>query len=321
MSIKKTKVLVFPPKTNENQYINNIIEVHRAIGCDVEGFCLSQFFNIKLLFRNKFVYLSWLENQTRQRGIIGFLIILVFLFLCKCLRWKIVYVIHNKHSHNLKTKFQKKLNTVAIKIIKKYSYRIVCHGKYFSQANEIYYLPHPLYEKINMKERQNGNSRYFLVFGRMERYKKLEKIIEYLPSETELIIAGRFVDPEYEKIIKSKIEISDTKITLISKYIEDRHLDDLIANSKAVILANDGETSIISGVLYHAISLGAPVITNSSLMIKETGDIDNIIYVDDFRLLTEASEIIDSKISKAKDLDFVKYYKDKLERKLKSIYE
>jgi hypothetical protein len=272
----KNNVLIFPASTDENEYIDNMRNIFSSNGFKVVN--LSPRDVIKSYFvDNKYAYVNWIENQTRERGLLGFALIVGFYFILKILGYKIVWVRHNSTSHNLLGRWQFYLNKVAIKFLEKYSKVVMCHGLNFSKKSNYKYIPHPLYKVDVEKSEVVGVLEYYLIFGRIVPYKRVEAFLSECNS-CNLIIAGKF-DSDYKNMLMPLIERSKAVVDIQDRYIPNLELDNLIAGSQGVIITNDGDTSIVSGVVFRSLELGACVITNSSRLYQEIGPLAGLSLV------------------------------------------
>lgn len=301
MSMKK--ILIFPSKTKNNEYLNRMSEIFSKAGYEIISISVSGIMK-SVGGGEKYAYLNWVENQTRQRGFLGLILIVGLISWLKILRYRIVWVQHNKRSHDVNSKYARALNDFAIYVIKICSDYVVCHGKKYSRLGEVSYLPHPTYKKSisnkeSVEEIKNLPTPFYLVFGRMLPYKKIEEfLLNCLPCN--LVIAGSF-DDEYLAFIKNIVTQSKAKVEIIDRFVSDKELEELVENSESVLITNDGESSIVSGVVYHILSIGGSVFTVSKKLY------DEISPLKDFYLIDAWSSMIikDSNINSRDDIFYL----------------
>lgn len=265
------KILFYPEPDGANQYTSNMVENLEA----VSGEALSFSPNIKDIvlrphktFRYKkydVAIISWLENNLRGSGIamslFGVMKFFTYIVFFKLAAKKTVYVRHNFYPHDLpekQTKLAKKIVDVAERLFDKKA----AHSGHL--INEGYdYIPHPLYqiENKDITPIENDVEKYYLVFGRVERYKKIHTIIEHWPKNEKLLIVGPASDDEYVTELSSKAE--GLNIDFDIRFVPNQEVDSIMANAKAIILSHAGDEMIVSGSFFHAISYGVSVIASN----------------------------------------------------------
>lgn len=272
--MKKNRIMIFPSSTEENEYLQTMGTAWHQAGFDVCFYSLSCF--LKLLFcGNTYIYINWIENQTRERGFFGLILIVIFCLVLKLFRVRIIWVRHNKTSHNLKGRASLYLNKIAIYYMEWISFRVFCHGIKSAEENGDFYVPHPLYLIENKKVKTVDVG--YLIFGRMTPYKGVENIIKEV-GNVNLSVWGKF-DSEYYDFVKSYVEKFSGDIDVRNEYIPNDELNLAISNCKAVLVGNDADSVIISGVVYRALELNAIVITTSRRLYEEVGSCRGFYYV------------------------------------------
>ena len=131
-----------------------------------------------------------------------------------------------------------------------------------------YYIPIGAQIPIRFENRPNDldeiieEHNYFLFFGRIEKYKGIDLIIETYHSSNEkvpLVIAG---SGQLTKAEQEIIECEPDRIKVINRFIDDSEMLWLIRNAKAIVLPYIEASQ--SGVLPIAYYYGVPVITSDS---------------------------------------------------------
>jgi hypothetical protein len=285
--MKVPTIIIFPRTTKENRYIERIHQILATGNFEVFSYSFFKLFK-NLLSNKKYIYISWIENQTRERGLTGLFLVVGFCILVKLLNYKIIWVRHNIKSHNIEGVISILLNRVAVKYMHLISSNIVCHGIQYSSVRGLSYVPHPLY-KVHRSVNDTHKKDYYLVCGRITSYKKIENFLQQCPECT-LMIAGKF-EPEYKIKLEQFIKESNATVNVIDRYIDDEELNNLITNSKAVILTNDGESSIVSGMVFHVLELGSIIITTSKELYSEIGLLNKFYYLNDFSEIDKAREM------------------------------
>jgi glycosyltransferase involved in cell wall biosynthesis len=223
-----------------------------------------------LLYRSRTIcHLNWFESQLinkqgnlSAKGLASFLIKYLILKMC-CKR--LIFVRHNVYPHYTSKKNAAKIKTL-IDYLEKYFFDLaVVHSPGYATNNRIY-IPHPLYQ-INHKAASQSISKlvrkansYAIVFGRIKRYKSIDKLIKNWHCDANLIIAGECREKDYLKEIEEICSDKDN-IFLISERISDSDAAYLIQNSLCSIIPTDGEQVIVSGSMYFSFSCYKPCIT------------------------------------------------------------
>lgn len=268
--MNRKKIRFFPPNS-KNQYVTNMIQAIE-IATESKVMPLDRISTLlksptKLFNRSDIVIVNWLENyllnNKNRLSFVGIFIYFFYLTYLKVSSKKVIYIRHNIHPHNM--------TGVSAKLAKK----ITDFGESFCDLKASHsghmtkdgyeYLPHPLYELNNVK-RNIDDEKYYLMFGRIDRYKRFENIINAWNLDTKLIIAGSTKDVDYVDELKALIK--NKNIELNANYIPDSEAELLVANSQAIILAHSDKDMIVSGSFFYAITLGIPVYSIESLFFN-----------------------------------------------------
>lgn len=271
-------ILFIPKSVTENEYLNNMADVFRSLGYEVSYFSFRNF--IKGAFRNNFIFVNWLENQTRNSGVLGLVLISGFIILSKIFLYKLVYVRHNKISHNVVSGFDVRLNKIAIFLLGKVSKVVICHGMQYAKDNGLSYVPHPCYfeheclpvmyneaalESIKIP---SDISQRMLIFGRIQRYKLIDLLLCDIDAKQKVVIAG-VCDPEYKLELMQIINNRGLDVVFFDQFVKDDALNYLITASMCVVISTSGSSCIMSGAIIHALNLGAKVVVTDERFINE----------------------------------------------------
>lgn len=265
--MSKITIKYFPQPSKDNQYVQNTINaIEHALYTKVElaPNLKDAFKNLKTVFSNQksdIFIINWLENHLRRSNnklsILGVFKYFIYLIYFRLLAKKIIYVRHNFYPHNMKG-WQAKLACYIANIGEKLCHIKVSHsGHLESQGYE--YVPHPLYSSppVEQELQQKHEDEYFIMFGRIERYKKFETIIDHWNNNKKLLIAGSVGDQEYLNELKNKA--SEKNIIFDARFIPEDEATNLVMNSNGLILAHADKDMIVSGSFFYAITLGVPV--------------------------------------------------------------
>ena len=197
-------IYYYPKANNCNQYANNTIKaISASLECDVQNApCLKEFVKRPLTYilakRVDYLIVNWLESELSNKegkiSILGTLKFFVYLVFFKLVADKLIYVRHNMYPHNMhgvSAKIAQHITNIAEKL---FCYKKVAHSGHLTHAGYIY-IPHPLYDSVDFSEINKGE--YFIIFGKIERYKNIESVINEWNNENLLIIAGAVGDCDY----------------------------------------------------------------------------------------------------------------------------
>lgn len=229
---------------------------------------------ISAFFFNKYcdvVILNWHENLLNigkeKFSAIGVLKFFSYFLFFKVISRKVIFVRHNIYPHAMsgwRAFVANKLTSIVANIS---DYKISHSGHLIKYGYK--YVPHPLYNiecnSVDQNYELKKNS-YYVIFGRIERYKKIECVISEWNSEKTLIIAGSASDTAYLSELRGIAK--DKPIVIISRYIEEKEAQLIVANAKGLIVSHADEDMLVSGSFFYALSLGTPVFAVSSEFFK-----------------------------------------------------
>ena len=169
----------------------------------------------------------------------------------------LIYFKHNFYPHRIRSK-SRFIGEFAVRVAEIVSNKVVVHNPCVANRRSYYYVPHPLYLlngespdfEINFDD-------YYVIFGRVERYKNIVEIIKAWPNDKNLIVAGSGDKAYSEEIF---LEMRDKKnIVFINKFIDNSFASSLIKKSSGVIIANREDSCLVSGTFFFSISCGKRV--------------------------------------------------------------
>ncbi|HBQ2132642.1 TPA: glycosyltransferase [Klebsiella variicola] len=263
------KIGYFPPPSEKNSYTIRMSDLLGQFG-DVTPISPKKwknaFFGIK---KYDVIVFNWLENRCFGKNgkfkFSSFIISMLWFSIMKHSARKIIYVRHNIYPHNILDK-NKKLSVKIMNYFERKSSYTVVHSKSACTGGRVY-IPHPLYElKSFSPVSVIEDEKYFVCFGRIEKYKKLDELIKNWPLDHKLIIAGSSDDKDY--CLHLKKLATGKKIEIIDKFISDEDAYNLVSRAEYSILPSDSKSMIVSGSFFFSISAGTPVIAVKSDFYK-----------------------------------------------------
>lgn len=216
--------------------------------------------------------LNWPENYVLRQGkpSVGDALRTVYMLLWARRRWKkLVYVMHNHRSHALGMR-SRLLTGFIVKLASRLADKTIVHSPHLA-GGRYCYVPHPLYP-VRADSTMPGDfpfsasEDFFLVMGRLNRYKMVEEIISTWPTGKNLLITGTAPDEGYLHFLKSGVEARglNAHIRFLPRYLDESEIAWLMKNTTACILSHQTREMIVSGAFFHALSYGTNLIARSS---------------------------------------------------------
>ncbi len=269
------RILFYPEPDGANEYTSNMVENIESVAGEAVYFS-PNIKDIVLRPHKTFCYkkydvavINWLENNLRSEGnklfVFGVLKFFVYILFFRLAARKTVYVRHNIYPHDIppqQTETARKIIAFGERLF----HKKVSHSGHLVDAG-YFYVPHPLYQTQSetMAKAQQLQD-YYLVFGRVARYKQIHTLIENWPQNEKLLIAGPASDSAYVEELKASAQGLDIEFDI--RFLPSEDVDAIMHNARAIILSHAGEEMIVSGSFFHAISYGLPVIATDQAFLS-----------------------------------------------------
>ncbi|WP_373091561.1 hypothetical protein [Zhongshania sp.] len=249
------KVIYFPYSNQDNPYNSLNQEIIKSL-----GYAIADIYQLRIgdLIRPHIVITNWLESHCvasngRVKWINTFKIFALLLFIA-CTRSKLIYVRHNYQPHGAK-KLSLYLSKIIIRLQESLSYKKLTHLPN-SKLPGYSYIPHPLYSEVLPLTEQGTLNGKFIIIGAIERYKKVDEIIEHWPTTIPLTIAGKCDSPTYLSTLKEVSKRKGITLNIIDRRLSNNEIKQLLMSHSTVVIAHDEHTAIVSGTYYLAKSSG-----------------------------------------------------------------
>ncbi len=273
MEEKRRSLYVYPEDIMSNEYLLNLKSLLTAAGFEVKG--ISEFRNDKDK-KESTVLFSWIEDRVCRRhwrfSTQRFREALLALLAAKFSGAKIVWIKHNykPHDFNEVPLISKVYYRIMLFLIKRFSEVKLVHSSRFAEINNKYdYIPHPLY-KVTESSNEMPRDIPFLIFGKLMKYKQIDRVLEHWPQGAPLLIAGKPESVKYENTIKGIIAKRElTKVTFNANFISNEELDQLLKRTSCVVVSNKGQSMLASGVVIHALSYRCSILATENNFTKE----------------------------------------------------
>lgn len=292
---RKLSIAYFPFENKNNRYTDNFKKILSDFGDVAEAPPLKDVARHFRFRRFDVLILNWSDNNfvDGKSGAISLFGVVKEFFrvaVYKIISRKLVFVRHNVYPHDAKGPSRAR----ARKLIETYEKCFdLCwvHSGHMAERKRLY-VPHPLYQAASdNKDRQRDErlrsglslpSEYFIVFGRIQSYKKIDQLIEQLPDDMHLLVCGSCGDDAYKKKL---IAYGKPNVTIMAEFISDELAEILMLGSCGVVICHADDDMIVSGSIVFAISLGIPVLAIETPFVRwfqQTINARMIVAADDF---------------------------------------
>ncbi len=214
----------------------------------------------RYLFRLDMIVFNWIEDLPDKKG--GYLQCLLLVFLLnfmKIRRKKIIWVMHNKLSHQKRNLFLKKYT---FSLMLKKSDLIITHARegvsyagslFRGAANKIRFVHHPM-----MRQPVQSGLKYkfdIIIWGKIVPYKGVDKFLRFLKEQSllekyRICIAGEIYPPQYKTEI---VQYANQNIIIEDKFLPEDELNCRIGESKIILFTYINDSVLSSGALMDSL--------------------------------------------------------------------
>lgn len=256
------KIAYEPLNSSVNEYTDRCVQILAELG-GVEAVPRAKVFfkDFKQYWRYfDFALVNWLENRIITKkgsfSVIGSISLFLKIVYLRIISKKVIYVRHNVYPHGCSSRsiWLAKITTDIAEFISSAS---ITHSGHNANSRR-YYVPHPLYEKQSYALKNFTNEDYFLIFGRIEPYKHIEKLIVNYSGSAELLIAGPCSDENYLNLLKSVA--AGKNVQFRAEYLNAEQAKELVRKAKACVLPHSGSDMVVSGSYFFSLTQGTPVL-------------------------------------------------------------
>lgn len=288
------RIAYFPFENDSNRYTDNFKKILSSFGEIAEAPPLKRIFGSFTKRRFDILILNWSDNnfvdaRTGNISLLGVVKEFVRIGIYNIISRKTVFVRHNVYPHNAVGKSRDTASRI-IAIYEKCFDLCWVHSGHLTEEHR-FYVPHPLYEveegSAPAIEKYALPSRYFVVFGRLLSYKKIDHLLDILPVDMHLVVAGSCPDKAYKEKLQS---YAGSNVTVIAEFISDELARDLIVGSSGMVICHAEDDMIVSGSIIYSISLGVPVFAIETPFIhwfRSTVNDSMVVAADGFPDLVE----------------------------------
>jgi len=270
---KPTLIYTPFPKPTDNPYLSTNVRLLTELGYNVIAEPSSWLDRGKFMLKHLLardidsVVLNWHENLFRHRdGRVkwtGILVYLASIMLFRLMARRVIYVRHNLYPHAFTQRWKRSLAMWIVGMGQSLAHVKAAHSGHLNSKG-FKYLPHTLYRTFS----QNHISRvemtdslptnYYVMFGFIERYKRIDEVVTHWSNEDWLVVAGNCKDDAYMALLK---ELAVGKrVYFLTRFIEEDEAQKIVGNSKGLIVAHADEDMIVSGSFFFGISVSTPIL-------------------------------------------------------------
>lgn len=250
----------------ENEYVENMRLLLSRFGDvgPVPRLSVAGLFKRALgrLERLDFVFVNWEENSIIDGRSGKISAVGVCKFFTKILWWKAIarqqiFVRHNHYPHHAAGEARKHARLL-VDFAESLFTAAIFHSGHLSQTARRMYVPHPLYRCeciADLAGEEVGD--YYVVFGKLLPYKKIDELIAAFPEGKRLLVFGACDSPHYVEKLRALAKGKDVEVR--PGYVDSLTAQKLIARSKGVLIAHADDDMIVTGTYFFAVTLGVPV--------------------------------------------------------------
>ncbi len=276
---------------------------------------------------------NWIEEIPRRRyGKLQVLFFIVFLVLRKFTGNKIIWVLHNRYSHNTKQNFW--TDFMFDRMMKKADL-ILTHShegvefvktNYPKHVKKVVYEIHPIKARLKtvMKEKKYD----FFFWGTIHPYKNIVKFLKFAKAEKSfqqhrILIVGRCYDQNYEDELVSCLT---ENVTYENKFYEMDAIADFAAQSQYTMFTYSSDSVLSSGALMDTLRMNTEIVGPNHGAFKDLAYLPNVHIFDKFSDIVqivkdkpEGNEASDSKIENFFENNSWRAFADKIDGHIKRL--
>lgn len=226
-------------------------------------------------FRADVYIYNWIENfEYRHLKLIQYYLLVFSFFIIKCRKKKIVWMFHNIHPHNIRSKYSDCIMKYMFNnanLIIAHSLEATEYAKKRAFGNVIYKC-HPV-NVDNFVNINYGNKPIdILIWGNIFPYKGVFEFVSFLSSK-ENKLNVRIVGKCNDSKLKKKIEALCTdNISFIDDHVSFDDLQKFICHSKFVLFPYIGDCVSSSGALMDTLLMGGNVVGPNKGAFKDLSE-------------------------------------------------
>ncbi|MFZ2627964.1 MAG: hypothetical protein WAX67_03680 [Rugosibacter sp.] len=260
---RRRRIAYIPYEDMGNAYTERMRELLADFG-SVERFAGVKALLVQLprsLRRYDAMVVNWLENAivapaTGRVSLRGTVRLFLKALLMKAFAKRMIFVRHNYHPHGTAAGSEA-LARCLVDLYEALFDVVITHSG--ADADRCY-CPHPLYRQSAALPGAGSElqlpENYFLAFGRIVPYKKIDALVEAFPSWRALVVAGSVGDAAYAAHIA---RLRRRNFVFLPGRVDEAEAQRLVRSARGIVIANADSDVVVSGTFFYAISFGCPV--------------------------------------------------------------
>jgi glycosyltransferase involved in cell wall biosynthesis len=257
-----------PDAAMTNKYAERVIEILGAFGAVFPLPQPKRILTCRAARRERFdlAVLNWIELDLIRPAdgafsALGFLKVVARVLAYRCLARRLVYVRHNNFPHGTRERDRHRARRTLDLLERLFDVVLIHSGHDLTGGR--HYVPHPLYRPAPgaLNEAETALLRsmpadYYVVFGRLVPYKRIEQLLAHFPPQRRLLIFGEAEDPDYAEALAHQ---AGANVVVRAGYASEALAQALVRRARGLVLSHADADMIVSGSLFYALSLGVPV--------------------------------------------------------------
>lgn len=263
-------------------------------------------------YQTDIFYLNFVENlPERKFGLLQSIMFPFIFILIKIFRKKIIWVLHNKVSHNDKYRTVKLFLMIFMlnfsdKVITLSEQGIKYGKRYIFNGNKIVFFQHPIENNLKKIKKNKKKDIDILIWGLITEYKGVNEFLKFatncpLIKNYNITVAGKIVGKELKKDILS---YQSERINVIDSFISNQQLENLHSRSKTVLFTYTGKSTLSSAALMYSLSFGSKILGSNYGAFKDLGKIG---LIDTFGTFDELIKKTNSNNFNLNNLELTKF--------------
>lgn len=295
------------PKHNKfykspNPYIfdfhRELAKKHKIVNKNASGLGI---LNLYIYFFSTDIFIfNWIETLPQKMlgrfQVTGFIL---FLWLVRVFKKKVVWVLHNKGSHHQN---DNKLVKKVFDLMMRRADKIITHsesGKSFvreaypDQVRKVVVIMHPIRELFPLLNVEKTTD--FLIWGSVYKYKGIDKFLNFISTlsldrQFKVKIAGKCFDQTYLAEIQALL---GENIEFYNEVLDFEQIYRIAQESRFILFTYNSDTVISSGSLIDSIRMGSMILGPNHGAFKDLSHLSFINTYEDFSNIPSLFKTID----------------------------
>ncbi|MDQ8021984.1 MAG: glycosyltransferase [Moraxellaceae bacterium] len=215
------------------------------------------------------IVVNWAENDIIDRATHRVSLFNVAKLFAKTLVMRLtsrrmVYVRHNKYPHATARGEEQRAQRWIARYERLFDV-VLSHSGAEVEGGVRQYCPHPLYERLGSANAapalpallEDLPAEYFVVFGRILPYKRIEELVDAFPADRHLVVIGPVGNEEYGQRLAAR---QRANFSFRPGYLSEQDAQAIVSRSAGVLISHADADVVVSGTFFYSMSLLVPVL-------------------------------------------------------------